>query len=380
VSSKKILVIGAGFAGAVHARLLAEAGLSVDVIDKRAHIAGNAFDFIDTSGISVHAYGPHLFHTNKPHVMQWLQSFAEFIPYFHRVKADAGGTLVSLPINIDTLSCLFDVELTSEEDARRYLSGLAVKVTNVSNAADYLYSRIGTRLTDLFFRPYTKKMWSLELEELDASVVKRIPIRYDKNDKYFPNDKHQALPRDGYTALFRKILEHPLISTTLNTSFSKEMEKEYRHTFASMPIDEYFDNCYGELPYRSIKFTSQLKDREPGKDWAVTNFTDNGIYTRETQWDLIPGPHISIESKQTLFTKEIPCDYKENNYERYYPVKVSDDRYKHLYSRYRDLSDAIPHITFIGRCGTYQYLDMDQVIADSLTSANKWLHQFAASS
>ena len=380
MNSKKILVVGAGFAGAVHARLLAEAGLSVDVIDKRSHIAGNAFDFIDENGISVHKYGPHLFHTNKRHVMEWLQSFADFVPYFHRVKADAGGTLVSLPINIDTLNRLFDVELTNEEEARGFLSGLAVKAATVSNAADYLYSRIGTRLTDLFFRPYTKKMWSLELEELDASVVKRIPIRYDKNDNYFPNDKYQAMPRDGYTALFKKILKHPRISTTLNTSFSKEMENEYCHTFASMPIDEYFDNCYGELPYRSIKFKTQLKDRDPGKDWAVTNFTDDGIYTRETQWDQIPGPHISIGSKQSSFTKEIPCDYKENNYERYYPVKTSDDRYKHLYSRYHALSDTIPRITFIGRCGTYQYLDMDQVIADSLASANKWLQQFAASS
>jgi len=230
-----VLVVGAGFAGAVYARTLAEAGYTVQVIDCRDHIGGNAADYVDGNGIRVHRYGPHLFHTNATQVFDWVQRFGTWVRYEHRVRAKlADGRYVPLPVNLDTINTVFGVALRTRTEAVEFLRKAATPIADPRNAGEYLRSRIGDTLTDLFFRPYTRKMWGLELEELDVSVVRRLPIRFDRIDLYFPDDRYQALPRDGYTRLFEAILCHPAIAVELNTSYVAGLEQDYMFCFSSM--------------------------------------------------------------------------------------------------------------------------------------------------
>lgn len=368
-----VLIVGAGFAGAVYARTLAEAGYAVRIIDRRDHIGGNAADFVDDNGIRVHRYGPHLFHTNATPVFAWLQRFGAWVPYQHRVRARlADGKYVPLPVNLDTINAVFGVTLRAETETIAFLRKVAAPIVDPHNAGEYLRARIGDVLTDLFFRPYTRKMWALELEDLDISVVKRLPIRFDSTDLYFPNDRHQALPHDGYTNLFRAILRHPGIGVELNTAYVAGMEREYTFCFNSMAIDEYFGWSLGELPYRSLRFdhrTAHIWDLEP---WSQRNYTDDGPATRETWWHCLPC-HIQRETGRRTVTVDEPCDYRDNGNERYYPVKTADQRYQKLYRTYREMAEALPNMAFIGRCGSYQYLDMDQVINQSLAGARRWL-------
>lgn len=372
---KGILVVGAGFAGATYARELAEGGWHVEVIDRRPHIAGNAFDEVDSTGVRRHAYGPHLFHTKSDRVMAWLGRFATFVPYEHRVTAWVRviGRCVPLPVNRTTINIVFGQSLAAAEDVRAFLASLAVPNETPRNAAEYLHARIGVELTDLLFRPYTRKMWGLHLEEMAASVVQRIPIREDDEDRYFPGDPHQSLPRDGYTELVRRILDHPAIRVTTGAGFSKAMLREHAFCFNSMAIDEYFDHALGPLPYRSIRFHHR---REPiGYSLGETvqvNFTDAGIYTRQDDWSRLPG-HIVRPGNTKTVTLEEPCADTDNHMERYYPVKTSDGGPDALYRRYQELARAEPKLQFIGRCGTYRYLDMDQVINQSLQGARTWL-------
>lgn len=372
---KRILVVGAGFAGATYARELAEGGHLVDVIDRRGHIGGNAFDETLDNGIRVHRYGPHLLHTNNERVIEWLKRFGEFAFYKHRVTAllPDSQTLVPLPINRRTINAVFGLELQDEAEVRAFLARLAVKCEKPRNAAEYLASQIGTKLTDLFFRPYTKKMWALDLEDMDAAVVKRIPLRFDDEDHYFPEDRFQMMPRDGYTAVIMRILDHPGIKVMVATPFEKAMLADYEFCFNSMPIDEYFDAAYGPLPYRSIRFSHRDEPFEGGiGETSVVNFTDESRFTRQTDWSRIPC-HVQQHTGRKTVTSEEPCDYTENNLERYYPVKTSDGRYQAIYEKYKKLASRESRLRFIGRCGTYQYLDMDQVINQSLLGARTWL-------
>lgn len=369
----RILVVGAGFAGAVHARVLAEAGHEVEVIDRRRHIGGNAYDEVDENGVRVHLYGPHLFHTRSRRVLDWIRRFGTFAPYTHKVRALlSDGRFVPLPINLQTVNEVLGSACTTAEEVESVLARVALPIAEPRNAAEHLYSRIGRELTDLFFRPYTKKMWALDLEEMSPAVVKRIPLRTDRTDTYFPDDDVQIMPSDGYAAVFGAIFDHPKIRVRLNTSFEAAMLRDCGACFNSMAIDEYYGYCFGELPYRSIRFHSRSVPTPLPQGWSVTNFTDNGPFTRETAWHEIPH-HLVRETGLRTLTREEPCDYLDNQHERYYPVRTADDRYQALYEKYRRLAAREPKLRFTGRCGTYQYLDMDQVINQSLASAEKWL-------
>lgn len=371
--TKNILVVGAGFAGACYARVLADAGLKITVIDKRDHIGGNAFDYTDENGLRRHRYGPHLFHTSNEKVVDWLKQFGEWVDYQHRVRAKLeDGRFVPMPVNLETINTMFEKSFTNEEQVKEFLDSIAIKNDAPKNAGEYLYSKLGKDITDLFFRRYTKKMWQMDLEEMNADVVKRVPIRYDLEDRYFPNDKFQMMPVDGYTAIFEKIFDHENIEVKLNTEFNKEMENEYFHVFNSMPIDVYYDNMFGELPYRSIKFHHNVATQKVDYKWATTNFTDEGPKTRETYWHLLPNHLVEDTGKYTI-TQEEPCDYRDNDMERYYPVKTADGRFEKIYAKYKEHAAKEGKTTFIGRCGTYQYLDMHQVINQSLMGANEWL-------
>jgi UDP-galactopyranose mutase len=370
---KPILVVGAGFAGAVHARELAEAGYKVRVIDSRSHIGGNAYDYQDANGIRVHAYGPHLFHTKNQRVIAWVKKFGAFVPYEHKVRALLpSGETVPLPINLDTVNAVFGTAYETAVEVRAHLQAVAQPIAEPANAAEYLYANIGRDLTDLFFRPYTKKMWALDLEDMAAAVVKRIPLRTDRADTYFAEDDVQMMPRDGYTKIFQQIFTHANITLSLDTPFEKSMLADAEYCFNSMPIDAYFGFSLGELPYRSLRFHHRTEPGLPAQAWSITNFTDSGPVTRETAWHILPN-HVELNTGRHTLTREEPCDYRDNNMERYYPVKTADGRYNKLYEQYRALAESGHNIAFIGRCGTYQYLDMDQVINQSLVNVEKWL-------
>jgi UDP-galactopyranose mutase len=377
LNMKRILVVGAGFAGAVYARVCAEAGFRVDIIDKRSHIAGNCFDYLHDSGVRVHKYGPHLFHTSNMRVVEWLSRFTQWNDYQHKVVARLpSGKLTPMPVNLDTINDVFGQQLETPEQVAALLQDHVTPCEQPAHAEDYLYSKIGAQLTNLFYRPYTLKMWNMDLTETAAEIVKRLQIRMDREDRYFPSDSFQALPKDGYTALFEKILSHDNISIQLDTEFSDILAAPYDTCFNSMPIDEYFDCDLGELPYRSIKFHIEEIPVEQASKNAVINYTDDGPYTRETWWHCLAGHH-EKQGAAVIKTVEEPCGYKDNNMERFYPVKTSDGRYDTLYRQYAERGPDHAEMYFIGRCGTYQYLDMHQVINQSLMGAEKWLEKQA---
>ncbi len=229
------------FCRAVYARELAEAGYEVEVIDKRSHIAGNCYDYVHTSGVRIHHYGPHLFHTSNMRVVEWLNKFTDWVPYDHCVVARLpDGRLVPAPVNLDTVNAVFGTQLETPQEVADFLSTRVIARDPITSAEDHLYSKIGPDLTDLFFRPYTQKMWELDLSEVDASVVQRLQIRTDRENRYFPSDTFQAMPKDGYTKIFERIFDHSKISVRLNTEFSASMLADYDACFNSMPIDEFF--------------------------------------------------------------------------------------------------------------------------------------------
>lgn len=333
----RILVVGAGFSGVTIARLLAEAGHNVMVIDKRPHIAGNAYDYTNNLGIRVHEYGPHLFHTNNKKVYDFLGQFTEWVEYKHKVKAQlSDGRYVTLPVNRETK------EIVGEEN-----------------------------VIDTFFRPYTFKMWGKTIEELDPSILKRVPVRDDDNEYYFPNDEYQALPKDGYTALIEKMLAHDNIDYYVGQRFMKWMEDDADHVFNSMPIDEYFDFKHGKLPYRSIKFHNVVLPMAKSLPAATVNFTHDGPFTRVTEWKNLPAH--GENDKYTIVTFEEPCDYEENNMERYYPVKDINGDNRKTYEKYKAM--APENVTFIGRCGQYVYIDMHQAVNSAIATAEKFIKE-----
>lgn len=335
MGSKQILIVGAGFAGATIAYELAINGYNVTVIDKRDHIGGNAYDYVNHHGIRIHKYGAHIFHTKNKKVFDWLSQFTEWIEYKHKVVA-------KLP-NDDFI--------------------VFPPTKDFSNSVGIEYIR------KVLYIPYTKKMWGMSIDEIDSSVINRVPVREDNGDLYFPNDEYQYLPKNGYSSIFSEILNHKNITVKLNTQFDKKMEDDYYHVFNSMPIDEYYDYKYGELPYRSILFDHADYKVEKLSNHPVINFTDDGPYTRVIEWKNFPNHGNNKET--TTVTKEIPCDYKENHMERYYPVKDAKGLNRRIYDDYKKISND--KVTFIGRCGMYVYIDMDQAISSSLSIANKFL-------
>lgn len=414
----KILVVGAGFAGSTVARELAEAGHEITVIDARDHIAGNAYDFINEHGIRVHKYGPHLWHTSNDEVQEWASKFTEWVDYRHSVTAlREDGTLTPLPINHQTIIDVFgeefeefaldsgDAYLHDDTDDLVYLGDirkvaakfLETKVTKhdpVTNSREHVENSVGVELCNLFFAPYTKKMWGLELEDLPASVAARIPTNVESGSfEYFPKDKYQCIPKAGYTAMVGNILNHPNITVRLDSVFvgGQVWRNGYRldtgvtgqatgeggwdHVFTSQPIDTYFDCSLGELPWRSIKMNTYSLPLPEVYMSAVTNFTNDGPFTRVTEWKQLPAH--GTNPYWTTVTVEEPCDYKDNDHERYYPVKTSQRNCPNraLYNEYVDLAEQQKNVTFIGRCGTYQYLDMWAVIAQSLKIARDFIKE-----
>ena len=356
------LVVGAGFAGSVIAeRLASQHGASVLMIDRREHIGGNAYDEPNEAGILYHKYGPHIFHTNSEQVFQYLSQFTEWLPYEHRVRATVRDKLVPIPINRTTLNELFDLDLKTDEEAAEYLASRAEPVDEIRTSEDVVVNAVGQELYELFFRGYTRKQWGLDPSELDKQVTSRIPTRTNTDDRYF-GDKFQAMPLHGYTAMFEKMVDHPLIDVRTGVDFA-ELKDSWTeiadHLIFTGPIDEYFDFRFGKLPYRSLKFDHQTLDREQFQDVAVVNYPDEKVpYTRISEYKHLTGQ----EAPVTTITYEYPSAEGDP----YYPIPRPENQ--ELFKKYEALADETGNVTFVGRLATYRYYNMDQIVGQALAT------------
>jgi UDP-galactopyranose mutase len=351
------LIVGAGFAGSVLAeRLAAGSDRKVLVVDRRPHIGGNAYDHHDDAGVLVHRYGPHIFHTNSREVFDYLGRFTGWRPYEHRVLASVDGLLVPMPINLDTVNRLYGLDLSAMQ-VQQFFDSLATPVEQVRTSEDVIVSKIGRELYEKFFRGYTRKQWGLDPSELDASVTSRVPIRCNRDDRYF-NDTYQAMPLHGYTRMFERMLDHPNIKIMLNTDYREIAGMvPYREMIYTGPIDEFFDCRLGKLPYRSLKFVHETHDRPVYQPAPVVNYPNEHAYTRITEFKRLTGQ----EHAKTSIVYEYPCA----DGDPYYPVPRAENAA--LYQQYKALADATPRVHFTGRLATYRYYNMDQVVAQSLT-------------
>ncbi|MBI6855058.1 UDP-galactopyranose mutase [Pseudomonas cichorii] len=351
------LIVGAGFAGSVLAeRLACGLGLKVLLIDRRAHIGGNAYDHLDEAGILVHRYGPHIFHTNAQRIVDYLSRFTEWRPYEHRVLARVRGQQVPVPINLTTLNKLYGLAL-DEAGAERFLAERAEPVDPIRSAEDVVVGQVGRELYELFFRGYTRKQWGLDPAQLDRSVTARVPARTNADDRYF-TDSFQMMPRQGYTALFERMLDHPGIDILLGVDFAEIDRLLPRgHLVYCGPVDEYFGYSLGRLPYRSLRFEHRTLAQQRFQDVAVVNYPDETVpHTRITEYKHLTGQ----EHAQTSVTYEYPCAEGDP----YYPVPAAENAA--LYQRYKALAESTEGVTFLGRLGTYKYYNMDQVVGQAL--------------
>ena len=355
------LIVGAGFSGAVLARQLAEDGRRIALIDRRPHIAGNAFDEKDAVGVLIHRYGPHIFHTNSREVFEYLSQFTEWRDYEHRVLAHVDGQLVPMPINLDTINTLYGLTLESGE-LEDWFAARAEKVDGLRTSEDVVVSKIGRELYEKFFRGYTRKQWGLDPSELDASVTSRVPTRTNRDDRYF-TDSFQAMPLHGYTRLFENMLNHPNIYLQMGVDFRDARQSmPHRHLIYSGPIDEFFDKRFGPLPYRSLRFEHQTHDQEWFQTAPVVNYPNESVpFTRITEFKHLTG--------QSHKKTSIAYEYPQSEGDPYYPIPCP--AYAALYKRYEKLADSEPNVTFVGRLGTYKYYNMDQVVAQALTIHRK---------
>jgi len=352
------LIVGAGFAGSILAeRLASQHGASVLLIDRRPHIGGNAYDEKNEDGILYHKYGPHIFHTNSDAVVDYLSQFTEWRPYEHRVLAEARGQLVPIPINRTTLNLLFDAGLETDDDAAAFLAARAEPVADIRTSEDVVINGIGRELYELFFRGYTRKQWDLDPSELDKQVTSRIPTRTNTDDRYF-TDSFQAMPRDGYTAMFKRMLANPLIEIRTGVDFRDVRDEvDAGHIIYTGPIDEYFDFRFGKLPYRSLKFDHQTLEQEQFQSVGTVNFPSPEVpYTRISEYKHLTGQ----QAPWTTITYEYPSAEGDP----YYPIPRPENQ--ELFKRYEALADATEGVTFVGRLATYRYYNMDQIVGQAL--------------
>jgi UDP-galactopyranose mutase len=354
------LVVGAGFAGSVLAeRLASQHDARVLVIDKRPHIAGNAYDHFDKAGILIHQYGPHIFHANSDEIVDYLSQFTRWRPYEHRVLAHVRDQLVPIPINRTTLNKLFGLDLQTDAEAADYLASRAEPVEDIRTSEDVVINAVGRELYELFFQGYTRKQWGLDPSELDKLVTSRIPTRTNTDDRYF-GDKHQIMPADGYTAMFEKMLDHPNIEVLLATDYRQVKDEiDAGHVIYTGPIDEYFDFRFGKLPYRSLRFEHKTVDQEWVQPVAVVNYPAPDVpYTRITEYKHLTG--------QAHPKSSLTYEYPSAEGDPYYPIPRAENQA--LFKKYEALADATPGVTFVGRLATYRYYNMDQIVGQALAT------------
>lgn len=364
---KEIAIVGAGFSGAVIARELAEKGLKCVVFESRSHIGGNCYTERDSkTNIMLHVYGPHIFHTDDEIVWEYVNRFCKMIPFINRVKTTVGGKVYSLPINLFTINQFFSCAMSPKE-AKEFISTKGDKtINNPQNFEEQALSLVGQELYDAFFKGYTQKQWGCEPKKLPASILKRLPVRFNYDDNYFSH-KYQGIPQNGYTALIENILKHENIHLNLSSPFDKRMISDYEHVFYSGALDDFFDYSEGELGYRTLDFEKFYADGD-FQGCAVMNYGDENIsYTRITEhkyfspWENYDATVCYKEYSRACTKNDIP----------YYPIRLVNQ--SAILEKYEYLANKLNNVTFIGRLGTYRYLDMDVTIKEALNTASNFL-------
>jgi UDP-galactopyranose mutase len=355
------LVVGAGYAGSVVARELADAGRRVLLIEKRPHIAGNAYDEYDAHGVLIHRYGPHIFHTNGERIVEYLSRFTEWRPYEHRVRGVIDGAPYPFPINRDTLNNLYGLEL-DEAGAAAYFERVREPRDPVFTSEDVVLNTVGRDLYEKFFLNYTRKQWGLEPSQLKAGVAARIPVRTNTDDRYF-TDTYQAMPKHGYTLMFENLLDHPNIKVELGVDFDDIRDRgKYAHIVYTGPIDAYFGYRHGRLPYRSLRFEHEhLPNIAQFQETGTFNYPNDHAYTRITEFRHLTG--------QAHTGTSIVREYPQAEGDPYYPVPRTEN--EALYKRYEALADTERNVTFVGRLAQYRYYNMDQVVGAALAAAGR---------
>jgi UDP-galactopyranose mutase len=357
----EFLIVGAGFAGSVMARELADAGHSVHVIDKRRHIAGNAYDEYDAHGVRIHRYGPHIFHTNGERIVEYLSRFTDWHPYEHRVRGVVDGVQYSFPINRDTVNQLYGLNL-DDAGAGAFFERVREPREHVLTSEDVVLNSVGRDLYEKFFLNYTRKQWGLDPSELKAGVAARIPVRTNTDDRYF-TDTFQAMPLHGYTKMFETMLDHPNILVELGVDFAEARERGgYDQLVYTGPIDAYFDHRFGHLPYRSLRFEHEhLADVSQYQETGTINFPNDHAYTRITEFKHLTGQ----QHPGTSIVREYPQDEGDP----YYPVPREENEL--LFKQYEALAKEEKNVTFVGRLAQYRYYNMDQVVGAALAAAKR---------
>lgn len=360
VASSFTLIVGAGFAGSTVARALADAGCRVHVIDKRPHIAGNAYDEHDAHGVLVHRYGPHIFHTNSEKVWAFLSRFTEWRPYEHRVLSVVDGRHYPFPINRDTLNQLYGLDL-DEAGAAAFFERVREPREPVKTSEDVVLNSVGRDLYEKFFLNYTRKQWGLEPSQLKAGVAARIPTRTNTDDRYF-TDTFQAMPLHGYTKMFESMLDHPNITVETGVDFADVDRSAYGHVVYTGPIDAFYGHRFGALPYRSLRFEHvHLPDVNVYQRVGTVNHPNEHAYTRITEFKHLTGQ----EHAGTSIVREYPIAEGDP----YYPIPSEENEV--LFKRYEALAQEERNVSFVGRLAQYRYYNMDQVVAAALVAAQR---------
>ncbi|MDO8451854.1 MAG: UDP-galactopyranose mutase [bacterium] len=361
----QILIIGAGISGAVLAERYAALGKKVLVIEKRYHIGGNCYDYQNEDGIMVSRYGAHLFHTNSEDVWKYVNRFSRWHPHEHRVLARVDGMLVPIPVNITTVNMLCQTDIRTEEEMKQWLSEHAVPIDAPKNGEEAALSRVGPYLYEKLFKTYTKKQWDKYPAELDASVLNRIPVRTNFDDRYF-SDIHEALPTGGYTQMFDHLFDHPNITLARGVDYfdMRDRLRGYEKLFYTGPIDRFFDYRYqtsGKLEYRSIRFVSETHEKEYFQENSVINYPNDFGFTRIVEYKHLTGQN----HPKTTIVKE----YTTDGGEPYYPVP--DARNREVFEKYRREAAKLDDIYFVGRLATYTYFNMDEACKNALDVVEK---------
>jgi UDP-galactopyranose mutase len=358
------LIIGAGFAGCtLSERVASRLNKRVLLVEKRNHIGGNAYDHYNEDGILVQKYGPHIFHTNSKEVWDYLCKFTEWNGYVHRVLAIVNGKEVYLPININTMEMLYETKFTPQK-LKDYFRQKRIK-TKIRSSRDVIVSQVGEELYELIFKNYTKKQWGVYPEELDPQVLKRLPVRFNHDTRYF-TDKFQGIPKFGYTQMFKKMLDHKKICILLSTDYKDIIESvKFNKLIFSGPIDYFFDYMYGKLQYRSLDFIFKTLDIEKYQNASVVNYPNDHDYTRTTEF------------KHFYFQKHhkttICYEYPKDRGEPYYTIPRPETR--EIYQKYKKEADKLKSVYFLGRLGQYKYLNMDQVVNEGLKLFEKLINE-----
>jgi UDP-galactopyranose mutase len=370
----RFAIVGAGFSGAVVARELAEAGHSIVVFDARDHVAGNCFTARHATGVMVHTYGPHIFHTQHEHVWQYINKFGEMMPYQHRVKAISKQTMYSLPVNLKTINQFFDRDFDADEAEKFIASKADNTITDPVSFEDQGLRFVGRELYEAFFAGYTSKQWGVDPKELPASILARLPVRFNDDDTYFSHP-YQAIPKDGYTPIVEAILNHDEIELHLSTRFSPTESKEFGsfdHIIWTGPIDAYFGFEFGRLGYRTLDFVPEVADGDY-QGHPVVNYCDTDVpYTRITEhkhfapWESHDKTIVYREFSRLCGEADTP----------YYPIRLVKEK-EQLLNYVQRARDA-KGVTFIGRLGTYRYLDMDVTIHEALLASKTMLECIAS--